>query len=63
MIEHKSSNSKNFIVGFHTQEWRPDNELDFPIKANPKNAWLGVGYYFWAEEEFATLNAKIIIDL
>ncbi len=27
--------------------------LNAPIKCKGKNAWLGIGYYFWTEEEFA----------
>jgi hypothetical protein len=37
---------------YHTQEWRGDT-LESPIICNDKKAWLGVGYYFWFEEQFA----------
>ncbi len=43
-----------YIEGYHTQEFRMmSEELDKPIKCLGKNAWLGIGYYFWTEEEFA----------
>ena len=34
---------------YHTQE-RRRNRLSGPILAERKNAWLGVAYYFWADE-------------
>ncbi len=41
-------------IGYHTQEFRFDEQpLDSPIKCLAKNAWLGVGYYFWKDIEFA----------
>jgi hypothetical protein len=40
------------IKGFHVQEYRPV-ELHQPIKCCNENAWLGMGYYFWIENEFA----------
>ncbi len=42
----------DYIIGYHTQENRP-NQIKGPIPCNRKDAWLGKGYYFWAEEEFA----------
>ena len=42
-----------YIRGYHTQEFRVNSILlEKPVKCL-KNAWLGVGYYFWTEEEFA----------
>ncbi len=42
------------ITAYHTQEFRPDEEpLESPIKCLAKNAWLGLGYYFWKEVEYA----------
>ncbi|WP_430827306.1 hypothetical protein [Chryseobacterium indologenes] len=42
------------ITGYHTQEFRCDEEdLESPIICNAANAWLGKGYYFWVEEEYA----------
>ncbi len=43
--------SKIYLVGYHTQEYRP-KELENPILCQ-KNTWLGNGLYFWTEEEFA----------
>ncbi len=34
---------------YHTQEKRRDR-IDSPIRCVNENAWLGEGYYFWAEE-------------
>lgn len=40
--------------GYHTQEFRSDEEeLEKPIMCNAKNAWLGTGYYFWLDLEYA----------
>lgn len=43
----------NKIIGYHTQEYRPEGILDNPIICTSKDAWLGKGYYFWVEEEFS----------
>lgn len=41
------------LRGFHTQEFRPKSQpLTKPIKCI-YNTWLGIGFYFWVEEEFA----------
>ena len=40
------------VRGYHSQECRP-NELEQPVKCVNKKAWLGFGYYFWLEEEYA----------
>ena len=45
-------NDKIYLVGYHTQEFRP-KELNYPICCEARNAWLGMGFYFWTEEEFA----------
>jgi hypothetical protein len=45
-------NGKTYLIGYHTQEWRP-KPLDHPIVCRSFDAWLGVGFYFWTEEEFA----------
>lgn len=37
---------------FHTQEYRP-NTLEFPVLAEGVEQWLGDGYYFWQDYEFA----------
>lgn len=53
-MERKTFDDKDFIIGYHTQEFRPEAApLSRPIKCLTKNAWLGVGYYFWTELEFA----------
>ena len=47
-------NNTAYIVGYHTQECRiKDEPLESPIKCIGKNAWLGIGYYFWT----LTLNS------
>lgn len=46
--------NKTYIVGYHTQEFRYDSQpLEEPIKCKGRTAWLGVGYYFWTDIEFA----------
>ena len=40
--------SKKTVTGYHSQEYRP-TELTRPIKCFAKDAWLGIGYYFWIE--------------
>ena len=53
-MERIIKNDIEYIIGYHTQEHRPmDSPLENPIKCLGKNAWLGIGYYFWAEIEFA----------
>jgi hypothetical protein len=45
--------SKRFIKGYHTQEHRKSGILRKPAFCSRHSAWLGTGYYFWAEEKFA----------
>lgn len=46
--------NKTHIIGYHTQEYRCNSAvLGQPIKCRAENAWLGQGYYFWVEIEFA----------
>lgn len=53
-MERETINGKSFIIGYHTQEYRAQsNPLKKPIKCVGNNAWLGIGYYFWTELEFA----------
>jgi len=54
MIQRVYSPKGKMIVGYHTQEYRPV-QLKEPILCNDEQAWLGEGYYFWAEEEFAKI--------
>ena len=57
----KNDPNKSYLVIFHTQETR-EHQLLEPCECNHKNAWLGKGYYFWLEEEFARawgLNSKL----
>lgn len=42
-----------YLVGYHTQEFRHEGELLIPEKCNAIDAWLGFGYYFWTDLEFA----------
>lgn len=48
-----NTKDKKYTIGYHTQEYRPEGELTNPIICKEINAWLGRGYYFWVEEEFA----------
>lgn len=52
MIERFVKDNKTYIIGYHSQECRY-TDLEAPIKCTSKEAWLGVGFYFWVEEEFA----------
>ena len=52
-MERVKIDSKNLIIGYHAQEYRYDSILENPIKCDVSNAWLGIGYYFWTELEFA----------
>ena len=53
ILERITLNNKSFIIGYHTQEFRPDSVLKKPILCDIENAWLGIGYYFWTDIEFA----------
>jgi len=44
--------NKTSVKGYHTQECRPA-VLNQPLKCVNKKAWLGFGYYFWLEMEYA----------
>jgi len=44
--------NQTHIKCYHVQEHRPI-ELTAPIKCCDSEAWLGFGFYFWREEEFA----------
>ena len=47
-------NDETYIEGYHTQEFREgEMALDMPILCVDKKAWLGEGYYFWRDIEFA----------
>ncbi len=52
-MERVTQNGKTFLVGYHTQEWRASMVLEQPIPCTASNAWLGIGYYFWTDLEFA----------
>ena len=52
-MERIQIDDKKFIVGYHTQEHRLGNKLLKPLMCSELNSWLGNGYYFWVEEEFA----------
>lgn len=50
----QTENGNQLITGYHTQEfWEDSRPLTSPIKCVSPTAWLGVGYYFWTEIEFA----------
>lgn len=53
MLERYKNGDKEYLVGFHTQEYRAGVILEKPIKCLASNAWLGQGYYFWVEEIYA----------
>jgi hypothetical protein len=40
------------ITTYHTQEHR-NSVLSFPVLAEGNEQWLGDGYYFWQDYEFA----------
>ena len=53
-MQRVTTESKEHIIGYHTQEYRCNSAvLEQPIKCRAENAWLGQGYYFWVEIEFA----------
>lgn len=52
-MERVTIKGKKYLVGYHTQEFRITQALDEPIRCKLKNAWLGIGFYFWTELEFA----------
>jgi hypothetical protein len=53
-MERRTIQGQTYLIGYHTQEFRKDQmKLNEPIQCKGKNAWLGVGYYFWCELEFA----------
>ncbi|EIJ44122.1 hypothetical protein BegalDRAFT_3303 [Beggiatoa alba B18LD] len=51
-VTKKSDPTQRYLVVFHTQEAR-DEKLSMPLKCRRSDAWLGEGFYFWLEEEFA----------
>ncbi|WP_018478141.1 hypothetical protein [Pontibacter roseus] len=53
MIERLDYDGKPCIIGYHTQEFRYTGTLDNPIVCKTKDAWLGIGFYFWVDLEFA----------
>ena len=53
-MERSIVTGKNYTIGYHTQEYRSNAQpLEEPIKCKGRTAWLGIGYYFWTEIEFA----------
>lgn len=40
------------LIVYHTQEFRPET-LSFPVIAEGFEQWLGDGFYFWQDYEFA----------
>ena len=61
-MERKIAKSKNCLVGYHTQECWLSGLLTEPKPCCHTNAWLGYGYYFWTDLEFAHywgLDSKI----
>lgn len=52
-MERVDYKGKTYLKGYHTQEWRQTAVLEEPKLCELKNAWLGIGYYFWTELEFA----------
>ena len=45
-------------ICYHTQECRGD-KLSKPIKCEKDNAWLGIGYYFWIDENDALFWGQV----
>lgn len=53
-MQFKTVKGTKYLIGYHTQEFRALSEsLSAPIRCKGKNAWLGVGYYFWTDESYA----------
>ena len=52
-MERINPNNPNLIKGYHTQEYRNEIYLRNPIRCAVEDAWLGNGYYFWTDVEFA----------
>lgn len=53
-MERITIKNRECFIGYHTQEFRATSEaLTEPIKCESRTAWLGIGYYFWTELEFA----------
>ena len=52
MIKKFNKNNKIYLLGFHAQK-SGNALLRHPKKCTYGDAWLGEGYYFWLEEEFA----------
>lgn len=52
-LERQTIDNKSFVVGYHTQEFRYEEALNNPLKCRASDAWLGIGYYFWTDLEFA----------
>lgn len=54
MVERVTNGGRQFIIGYHTQEFRSYQQpLTQPVMCVSSNAWLGIGYYFWTDIEFA----------
>ncbi len=54
IMERISEDNIKYIIGYHTQEHRGSHStLQNPIKCIGEDAWIGTGYYFWTEVEFA----------
>jgi hypothetical protein len=51
-MHRNSVGSEFYLQVYHTQESRV-KRIAGPIICTRDNAWLGVGYYFWIDEEFA----------
>ena|SRR5690606_16499686 len=53
-MEREVIDNIEYIVGYHTQEYREgSSSLMAPLECRHQKAWLGKGYYFWTEIEFA----------
>jgi len=53
-LERENYDGEIYLIGYHTQEFKASSPpLENPVICEGSNAWLGVGYYFWTEEEFA----------
>jgi hypothetical protein len=52
-VEREVYKGQSCLIGYHTQEYRTTGTLEAPLKCKAKYAWLGIGYYFWTELEFA----------
>jgi hypothetical protein len=53
LVEREKYKGESHIKGYHTQECRISGVLEEAKPCRRTDAWLGFGFYFWTELEFA----------